>query len=94
MEAADVRARVVALEHKAQAYESRMTVMEQWRSQMDIFNARRDEQFTNMMGKFSDLEGKLDKLSGGISRLLWTIGSAVLAAVVVFVLKGGLNAPA
>lgn len=93
MDAADLRARNAANEQKLISIDARMSALEAWQRQMDIFHARRDEQFTNMIGRFADLEGKLDKLVGGISRLIWIIGSAVLLAFVTFIIKGGLNVP-
>lgn len=93
MEVADLRARNAANEQKLMSMDARMTALEAWQRQTDIFHARRDEQFTNMIGRFADLEGKLDKLTGGISRLIWIIGTAVLGSIVLFVVKGGLNVP-
>ena len=93
MDAADLRARNAANEQKILSMDTRMTALEAWQRQMDIFHARRDEQFTNMISRFADLEGKLDKLTGGISRLIWTIGAAFLLAIATFIIKGGLNVP-
>ncbi|MCD2184201.1 hypothetical protein [Rhizobium sp. GN54] len=93
MDAADLRARNAANEQKLISIDARMSALEAWQRQMDIFHARRDEQFTNMIGRFADLEGKLDKLTGGISRLIWIIGTAVIGVAVTFVLKGGLDVP-
>lgn len=93
MDAADLRARNAPNEQKLISIDARMSALEAWQRQMDIFHARRDEQFTNMIGRIADLEGKLDKPVGGISRLIWIIGSAVLLAFVTFIIKGGLNVP-
>jgi hypothetical protein len=89
----DMRSRVVSLEHKLLAVEPRLSIVETWQRQADIFHARRDEQFTNMLGRFKGLEDKLDKLTGGISRLIWTVGAAFLLAIATFIIKGGLNVP-
>ena len=93
MDAADLRARNAANEQKLISIDARMTALEAWQRQMDIFHARRDEQFTNMLGRFKGLEDKLDKLTGGISRLIWTVGAAFLLAIATFIIKGGLNVP-
>ena len=75
--AADLRARVAALEHKVTTQEQRVSVIEQWRQQMDIFNARRDEQFKNLMEKFEALNRKIDNvqtsLAGDIGKLAETL---------------------
>ena len=91
MDAADLRARNAANEQKLLSMDARMTALEAWQRQMDIFHARRDEQFTNMLGRFKGLEDKLDKLTGGISRLIWTVGAAFLLAIATFIIKGGLD---
>jgi hypothetical protein len=93
MDAADLRARNAANEQKLLSMDARMTALEAWQRQMDIFHARRDEQFTNMLGRFADLEGKLDKLTSGIGRLIWMIGAAIIAGIVAFMLRGGFYMP-
>jgi hypothetical protein len=93
MDAADLRARTVANEQSIMSLKAQVTSIEAWQRQMDIFHARRDEQFTNMLGRFKGLEDKLDKLTGGISRLIWTVGAAFLLAIATFIIKGGLNVP-
>jgi hypothetical protein len=90
---ADLRSRVVSIEHKFLSYDGRMSAIEQWRAQLDIFNARRDEQFTNLMSKFIDVEKKIDGVSGAISKVLWLVVGSVVVVVVGFALKGGFNLP-
>jgi hypothetical protein len=85
----DLRSRVVALEQKSQAVEPRFIVIETWQRQADIFNARKDEQFENLKGRFDSLDRKLDGVSGGISKVLWMIAASVVVVVVGFALKGG-----
>jgi len=89
----DLRNRVVALEHKTLALEPRMTVLEAWQRQADIFNARKDEQFENLKGRFDTLDKKIDGVSGGISKVLWLIAGAVVVVIVGFALKGGFIVP-
>lgn len=89
----DLRNRVVALEHKSLASEPRLAALEAWQRQMEIFNARRDEQFENLKGRFDTLDKKLDGVSGGISRVLWLIAGSVVVVVVGFALKGGFIVP-
>ena len=67
METADLRSRVVALEHKTAASEQRLSIIEQWRAQMDIFNARRDEQFKNLTDRFDSLDKKIDGIDANLS---------------------------
>ena len=67
MTEADLRSRVVALEHGSASDRQRLTAMEQWRAQMDIFNARKDEQFENFKGRFDSLNIKIDGVKTEIS---------------------------
>lgn len=90
---ADLRNRVVALEHKTLALEPRLSGLEAWQRQMEIFNARKDEQFENLKGRFDTLDKKIDGVSGGISKVLWMIAAATVAIVVGFALKGGFIVP-
>lgn len=90
---ADLRSRVVALEQKSLAIEPRITLIETWQRQMDIFNARKDEQFENLKGRFDTLDKKIDGVSGGISKVLWLVGAAVVAVIAGFALKGGFIVP-
>lgn len=87
----DLRGRVVSVEHKLTDYGQRLTSLESWQRQMDIFNARRDEQFKNLTDSFSTLNKKIDDLNGTLKWAVKTILGSILAAIVVFVVKGGLT---
>lgn len=89
----DLRTRVVSLEHKALAVEPRLSALEAWQRQMDIFNARRDEQFKNLTDSFSTLNKKIDDLNGTLKWAVKTILGAMLVAVVAFMFRGGFNVP-
>lgn len=89
----DLRTRVVALEHKALAIDPRLSSLEAWQRQMDIFNARRDEQFKNLTDSFSTLNKKIDDLNGTLKWAVKVILGAMLAAVVAFMVKGGFHIP-
>lgn len=67
MDTADLRSRVVAVEHNFSAALARLAIVEQWRAQMDILNARRDEQFENLKGRFDSLNIKIDGVKTEIS---------------------------
>jgi hypothetical protein len=71
----DLRARVVALE--------------QWRVQRDIDSARHDERWKRMDDKIEGVGKKVDKISSDLSRILWIILTAVILAIVAFMIKGG-----
>lgn len=69
----DLRSRVVAVEHAFSAALARLSIVEQWRAQMDILNARRDEQFKNLTDRFDGLNSKIDgvrtEISGDLGEL-------------------------
>lgn len=41
--------------------------------------------------RFKHIQSSLDKIEGSVSKVGWTIISAVILALVAFMLKGGLN---
>lgn len=89
----DLRSRVVTLEHKALAIDPRLSALEAWQRQMDIFNARRDEQFKNLTDSFATLNKKIDDLNGTLKWAVKVILGAMLAAVVAFMVRGGMAVP-
>lgn len=93
MEVADLRSRVVALEQKCIGLDARTSAQEAWQRQMDIFNARRDEQFKALTDSFSLLNRKIDDLNGTLKWAVKVILGAMLAAVVAFMVKGGFHIP-
>ena len=108
MDAADLRSRVVSLEHKHAAHDQRFSSIEHRLAQSDIADARKDEQAKNLLEKLvmtnekidgvkTDLHAKMDSLGGGIR---WVGGLVIAAfvtasvgAVVLFVVNGGLKVP-
>lgn len=89
----DLRGRVVSVEHKLTDYGQRLTSLESWQRQMDIFNARRDEQFKHLTDSFATLNRKIDDLNGTLKWAVKVILGAMLAAVVAFMVKGGFHIP-
>ncbi len=93
MDVADLRARNAANEQKLISMDTRMSAIEAWQRQMDIFNARRDEQFKALTDSFSLLNKKIDDLNGTLKWAVKVILGAMLAAVVAFMVKGGFHIP-
>jgi hypothetical protein len=87
---ADIRSRVVTSEHNIAAILQRTSALEAWQRQMEIFNARRDEQFTQVITSMKDLR---DKIDGAMSKVLWLVVSSVIVVIVGFALKGGFIVP-
>ena len=87
---ADIRSRVVTTEHTLAALSQRTTALEAWQRQMEIFNARRDEQFNQMISSINELR---DKIDGATSKVLWLVVSPVVVVIVGFAFKGGFIVP-
>jgi uncharacterized coiled-coil protein SlyX len=93
MDTADLRSRVVSLEHKHAATEQRVANIEQRFVQADIADARKEEQWKNLLEKFVGLDKKLDKINGYLVTIVLAIVLGVLGAFMTFVTRGGLNIP-
>lgn len=79
MDTADLRSRLVAVEHNFSAALARLAIVEQWRAQMDILNARRDEQFENLKGRFDSLDKKIDIVGANFSADLAKVDATLSA---------------
>jgi uncharacterized coiled-coil protein SlyX len=90
---ADLRSRVVSLEHKQAATDQRLTGMEQRFVQGDIADARKEEQWKNMLEKFVGLDKKLDKINGYLVTIVLAIVLGLLGAFMTFITRGGLHIP-
>ena len=82
----DLRARVVAVEHKLNDQKSRIVAMEKWQQEQNIANAVRDERWTTTLTRLNNIDGNLK----WIVRLV--IGG-IIAALVAFMVGGGLTIP-
>jgi hypothetical protein len=82
----DLRGRVVSLEHGAAHKETRIVALEQWRSQMDIANAVRDEQFRG-------IKEDLKSIKGIVSRLAWLMITGIAMGFIAFMINGGFKVP-
>ena len=86
MENQDLRARLARLEQGFQAREQRLTALEQWRIATDLALVRRDEQF-------SVIKEDIKTIKSTMSRIMWLIVSAIVAAIMAFLIRGGLHVP-
>ncbi|TXH44562.1 MAG: hypothetical protein E6Q97_32400 [Desulfurellales bacterium] len=82
----DLRARVVTVEHKLNDQKSRIVAMEKWQQEQNVANAVRDEHWTTTLTRLNNIDGNLK----WIVRLV--IGS-IIAALVAFIVGGGLTIP-
>ena len=59
--------------------------LEMWRHEQDTKTALSKQSFAN-------IEKRLDKIDTHINKLVWLIIASILAGVLGFIMKGGLNA--
>lgn len=82
----DLHARVVSTGHRLNDQKDRIVQLEKWQQEQNIANAVRDERWTTMLTRLNNIEGYLK----WIVRLV--IGS-IVAALVAFMVGGGLTIP-
>lgn len=82
----DIRARVVALEHRHNDVKVRVVAVEKWQNEQSIANAVRDERWATMLVR-------LNKIDSNLSKVVWLMVGAFIAAVMAFVIGGGLRLP-
>lgn len=85
----DLRSRVVALEHQGQDRGARLATLEEWRRAIDILNARKDEAWLNLNGRFNDLDKKISDISNTLRWINKLIIGGIIAGVIAFMIKGG-----
>ena len=71
----------------------RLSILENWRRELDVSRAREDENRKHMDARFDAIESGLGEIRGGFKRIGWIIGSIVLTALATFVINGGLLHP-
>jgi hypothetical protein len=90
---ADLRSRVVALEHRSAASDQRLTNLEGWKQLSDIADAKKDEQWKSLLEKFGVMDRKMDDLTGTLKWVNKLIIGGLIAGVVGFMIKGGFHIP-
>lgn len=103
MDIADLRARVVQLEHISTDKQQRLTILEQWKQKLEVMEAQRstewnatirsfNERFTTLEKHFSDmfsgLDGRLSEISGWMKKVAWLIVSGFFLCLLALVWKG------
>lgn len=70
--------------------ETRVTDLEKWKNEVSTHLAVRKERDTHIDDRFDRVETRLSGIEDALKRVLWLIAGSAIAAVVTFVLKGGL----
>lgn len=80
----DLRSRVVGMEHRFTELSPRVTAIELRLNQKDVSDAETRVILLNLVESVKGIRG-------GINKLLWIVGSAIVLAVVTWILSGGLR---
>ena len=81
-------------EEKIEDLNNRLSVLEKWRHEQDVFNAQRNERDKHIEIILVNLEKKVTegfkRLDGYITRIIGLILAAGIAGIMNFILSGGL----
>jgi cytochrome c-type biogenesis protein CcmH/NrfG len=80
-------------EHEITALHERIVTLEHWRIQLDIANARADEQRKHLDQRFDALDGKVTKINDSLTWIVRLVLGAIVLAIVTFALRGGFYIP-
>lgn len=69
----------------------RVKDLEDWRHEMDTDRAVGAERSVYTSKRFDDVEKRLDKIDSHVSRVVWLIVTAILVAVMGFLISGGFD---
>lgn len=69
----------------------RVSVLEQWRTDIDLARAKEGVEKNHMDKRFDTIENKLVAIEDTGKKLTWTIISAVIVYIVTFAMNGGFN---
>ncbi len=69
----------------------RVKDLENWRHEVDTERAVEAERGTYTTKRFDDIEKRLDKIDSHVSRVVWLIVTAIIVAVMGFMISGGFN---
>lgn len=85
----DLRSRMVSAEHRGAEHAQRLTALETWKQQTDVSDARKEEQWKAMNVKIDHVGKGVNEVQGTLKWIGRTIIGGILAAVLVFMVKGG-----
>lgn len=72
---------------------TRIVRLEDWKASQDVSNAVAAEHRRHIVERFDGMEGRLDKIDGHMTWMVRLIGSALILAVMGFLLSGAMNKP-
>jgi hypothetical protein len=69
----------------------RVKDLENWRHELDTDRAVEAERSLYTSKRFDSIEKRLDKIDSHVSRVVWLIVTAIIVAVMGFMISGGFN---
>jgi len=85
----DLRSRMVSVEHRSAEHAQRIMALETWKQQSDVSEARKDEQWIALKGDMVVLKSSINEVQGTLKWIGRTIIGGIIAAILVFLVKGG-----
>jgi hypothetical protein len=85
----DLRSRVVSLEHQHTSILQRVGDLERGQRMSDIEDAKRGEQWRNIVIQFEGLVEKIDGLNNNIKWVVKLVIGGLIAGLVAFIINGG-----
>ena len=82
----ELRSRMRDVEKTIVQHGERLNTVDTWQRNADVASARRDEQFTA-------IKEDLKSIKSNLSKIVWLILGAIVAAVMAFLIRGGLHVP-
>lgn len=70
--------------------ESRVAALEAWKGTVELTQVGMNFQQKYLEERFDRIDRRLDRYDAHISKALWVVGSALILAVVAFIIRGGL----
>ncbi len=68
--------------------EARVSDLERWRATQEAVS---QERLKHMDDRFNRIESRLDNVDKNVSRVVWLIVASIIAALLSFIFRGGLN---
>jgi septal ring factor EnvC (AmiA/AmiB activator) len=71
--------------------EARIAELERWQHQQETEFAVQEEQVKNINSRFDKVDHELEEIKNAMWKVVWVVGSAFAAAVVAWIINGGLK---
>lgn len=87
----DIEKRLDGIESSLSAQSQRIQALERWRGDQRVDDAVRTERDKHMDQRFDKLEAAVGEVKGYLLKIVWLIVAGILAALITFIVNGGLT---